>query len=148
MPYTTAAAVIEVLGDDYDDALTFTPDDAILVADEMVTEICVPVGYTTQRLEMIERYLAAHFYQITKPRIVTEAYGQGDLQSTIQSKIDYGLALTHYGQSAMNLDTAGGLKAQNDKTTGKVPNLNTQKPSLTWLGKKLDTEGFERQAAE
>lgn len=141
MPYTTAEAVEKILGDDYDPGIAFTPDDAIEVANELVEEVCVPAGYPGGRLEKIERYLAAHFWSVTKPRAQTEGFGQGDIENTIQSKIDLGLFLTHFGQKAAVLDTAGGLAALQRKTTGKTGNTSTQSPNLVWLGTKRDVHG-------
>lgn len=142
MAYTTEAAVEDLLADDYDSAVAFTLAQAIEVANELVEEICAPVAsYSASRLEKIERYLAAHFWQISKPRVQTEGFGQGDLENTIQSKIDLGLFLTHYGQKAAFLDTAGGLARLQQKTVTKNSNVNTQTPTLEWLGTKRDVQG-------
>ena len=112
------AGIIEV-----DTAIDLSP--FILPANELVTELCVPAGYSDERLELIERWLSAHFYAIRDPRPVTER--AGSVWFTAQSKVDLFLSVTHYGQQAMMLDTAGGLA-----------NLNKQKTrrslSVHWLG--------------
>lgn len=113
------------------------PDDAamepfILPANELVTEVCTgdagPANaYTSDRLELIERWLAAHFYAQRDPRYASEK--AGSVGGNYQSKVDLGLDNTHYGQMAMRLDTNGGLADLNRKSKkGK------RKLAVTWLG--------------
>jgi hypothetical protein len=78
----------------------------ILFANELVTEFCEDVGYSEERKELIERWLSAHAYAIMDPRTSSENVGIG---VNFQSKVDLGLDVTHYGQQAKRLDTAGGL---------------------------------------
>jgi len=81
-----------------------------------VTEVCSLVEdsdgnlrYTSSRLELIERWLAAHFYCILDARSRRERISSLTYES--QTKVDLGLDVTHYGQQAKRLDTAGGLAA-------------------------------------
>lgn len=145
MPYTDHDAVQAILADDYDADVAPSLDPFIEVANHLVVEVCLPVEtYSDERLEVIERYLAAHFYAITMPRIQTTGLGQGDIEQTIQSKIDLGLNLSHYGSSAMILDTSGGLAALNARGTAKTsPNANMQRVDLVWLGRRRDSSGSE-----
>lgn len=90
----------------------------ITPANELVTEACTgtagpSTAYTAARLELIERHLAAHFYTLQDPRAVTEK--ADDVSATYQSKVDLGFATSHYGQTAMRLDTNGGLAKLNRK---------------------------------
>lgn len=80
----------------------------IAVAEELVTEICAPAGYTSDRLCLIETWLAAHFVAIRDPRYLSEQIGAAN--ATIQSgQMGMNLSLTTYGQQAMLMDTKGGL---------------------------------------
>ena len=102
------------------------PDDAamlpfITVANELVTECCTgdngpATAYSDDRLELIERFLAAHFYTNRDPRLTDER--AGSVGGSYQSKVDLGFDTSHYGQTAMRLDTNGGLAALNATTTG------------------------------
>lgn len=101
----------------------------IETANSLVTERCA--GHLKEdgtpflsaaRLELIERYLAAHFYQIMKPRTVQEM--AGEVQATYQSKVDLLFNVTHYGQQALLLDTTGGLaslQAAVEDAKGELP---------------------------
>lgn len=137
MPRTTkdnVAAIIELDGE-------IVPNDAamlpfITVANELVTEFCTgsagpATTYTTDRLELIERYLAAHFYTNRDPRATSE--GAGGVSVGYQSKIDLGLGTSHYGQSAMLLDTNGGLSTLNKNTKNGVSRVG-----VSWLGTPYD----------
>lgn len=139
--YTTHEAVAEILGNEYDAAVAPSLVPFIAIAEEWVAQLLVPLGTMSDAsLEKIERYLAAHVYGITSPRLSSEAYGQGDIDLTIQGKVDFGLFLTHFGQTAVALDTSGTLAAYAQKATGKGNN-NTQRASLKWLGRKYDAYG-------
>lgn len=106
--------------------ITLTP--FIEVANELVTECCSEDDYTTTRLELIERWLAAHFYTVRDMRAETEK--AGPVSERKQSKVDLGFDSSHYGQTAMRLDTAGGLTRLNEQTKqGKKPLV-----SVAWLG--------------
>lgn len=132
MARTTKAqieAIIEV------DA-TVVPDDAamepfILVANELVTERCTGAAgpstpYTDARLEMIERWLAAHFYTNRDPRVTDER--AGGVSATYQSSVGLGFDTSHYGQMAMRLDTNGGLAKLNEDTKKGRPRVRVVWP--------------------
>jgi len=118
---TTSGAVEGIIEVD----VTISLEPFMLVANELVTEVCSDAGYSDERLELIERWLAAHFYTNRDPRPVNER--AGPVSVTYQSAVALNLNTSHYGQTAMMLDTAGGLAA-----------LSKQKPkriaSVTWLG--------------
>ncbi len=121
MPRTTSvdvAAIIEV-------DVSINLDPFILVANELVTEVCGGAGYTDARLELIERWLAAHFYTNRDPRPVSE--NAGPVGTTYQSAVDLNLNTSHYGQTAMLLDTAGGLATLNQRKVKRVLQVH-------WLG--------------
>lgn len=104
MPRTTTEQVEEII--EVDETIT-SLDPFILMASELVTEVCVPFSYSDERLELIERWLAAHFYCSRDPRISYEVAGA--VAGTYQYKIGLFLANSSYGQMALTLDTQGGL---------------------------------------
>lgn len=114
MPRTSSTAVQGIIEVDEDADLT----PFIETANALVTEVCVPAGYDAARLELIERWLAAHFYAVLAPRAIVEQVGSagGGVREQYESKVDLGLSITRYGQQAMMLDTTGGLAALNQAT--------------------------------
>lgn len=141
MPRTTSDNVQTIIELEEGDDLTAF----ILTANELVTEICASVKkadgtdfYGAGRLELIERWLAAHFYAVLRPRPFLEQIDVLRVQN--ESKVDIGLDVTRYGQQAMRLDTQGGLAVLNNslkKAIKPLPAQNRRK-SLTWLGKPLE----------
>ena len=103
-------------------------------ANVLVTRVCSlkettggSLYYTDEDLELIERWLSAHFFAIRFPRSVSEQ--AGPVMERTQSKVDIGFDVTHYGQMALRLDTAGGLAALNEdakKGKGRI--------ELYWAG--------------
>jgi hypothetical protein len=126
MARTTAAEIKLII--DVDDANIPDLTPFITVANELVTELCVDSGYTATRLNLIETWLAAHFYAIRDPRTTSEK--AGSVSANYQSKVDLNLSLTHYGQQAMLLDTDGNLAALN----ASVVNGGKRTVGVTWLG--------------
>ena len=120
------ASIIEV------DA-TIGVDPFILTASELVTECCSGVGYSSERLELIERWLAAHFYAVRDPRTTQER--AGSVGAAYESKVDLHLDLTRYGQQVLLLDTNGGLAALNRAILS-----GGRRVSVTWLGTASETE--------
>lgn len=124
MARTTSALVGGII--ELDSSITITP--FILVANELVTELCSSDDYTSTRLELIERWLSAHFYSVRDPRAEVEK--AGPVSEKFQSKVDLGFDTSHYGQMAMRLDTEGGLAALNEQIKrGKKVTVGA-----TWLG--------------
>ncbi len=128
------AGIIEVDSQSISDLSPF-----ILTASELVDEVCATklkadgtAYYTDVRLELIERWLAAHFYAIRDPRKDMEKAGK--VFERNQYKLGLGLEVTTYGQQAKFLDTAGGLAALDEAAkTGGKPRL-----SISWLGTEED----------
>ncbi len=125
---TTPTLVAGIIEWDNIDVPDLTP--FIDIANELVTERCAitsgtpPVniyGYTDYRLELIERWLAAHFYAVRDPRATQE--GVGPLTENYQSRVDLGLNSSTYGQQVMRLDTSGSLAILNNAANkyAKVP---------------------------
>lgn len=123
---TTAIAVGKII--EVDASIDLDP--FIETANALVTELCVPSGYNAARLELIERWLSAHFYAVRESRAASE--GAGAVSVSYQNAVDLDLKCTMYGQQAMLLDTAGGLAGLNLQSKGgAVPHA-----SVTWLGTK------------
>jgi hypothetical protein len=112
-------------------------------ANELVTELCAPVlatdgvtpYYTAARLELIERWLSAHFYTNLDPRAVSEKISV--ISERFQSKVDLNLATSHYGQTAMILDTKGGLARWNEDIKKGIKRIDAR---IKWLGTDCLTE--------
>jgi len=118
-----------------DASISLTP--FILIANELVTELCSDSSYSESRLTLIETWLAAHFYQIRDQAVSSES-AKG-VAVTYQHQIGLGLKQTKYGQTAMILDTAGNL-SQLDK---RMEEGEPASVSFSWLGTDYDTEDEE-----
>ena len=80
-------------------------------------------------LQVIETWLAAHFYAMRDPRRTQEH--AGPVGESFQSKVDLFLSTSHYGQMAMLLDPTGTLAAINaEAAAGGV----RQTVGVHWLG--------------
>lgn len=126
MARTTSAAVIELLGDDYNGTTVLTG--FISTANVLVTRVAAcaaakGITLTAEELELMERWLSAHFYQQSD-----KGYSQRatlGASGTFGGKTDMGLNSTMYGQSAMTMDPSGCLAAITMRKTA----------GLLWLGK-------------
>lgn len=135
---TTAALVAKIIEVDVEGV---DLDAFIDPANEMVTEVCgaVATGYSPSRLELIERWLSAHFFTVLSPRPVRERVST--LVTEYMHKVDLGLDTSHYGQMAMRLDTKGGLallnnsmKTQKGILSGGTTTGGALTPGVKWLG--------------
>jgi hypothetical protein len=131
MPLTTVIAVQGIIEHDTEIPL----DPFIETASMIVDRVLVPVKdddgslyYNNTQLEVIERWLAAHFYAVRDPRTAFE--GVGKVQASFESKVGLNLNNTRYGQAALGLDTSGTLAALQKQAEegGKL------KPQVVWLG--------------
>ncbi len=107
MSRTTAELVAGVLDVDGDAVLAAYID----TANQLVTDLCTASGYSDFKLELIERWLAAHFYATNRPRTESEAIS-GASEKYEPIRVDLWLWNTKYGQQAAVIDTAGNLAAQ------------------------------------
>jgi hypothetical protein len=136
MARTTATNVKKIIEVDATIIVVDADMDAFIdVANELVTEMCTgttngpKTAYTAARLELIERWLSAHFYAIRDPRPSSEKAGAVGVN--YQQKVDLNLSLTSYGQQAMMLDTNGGLKSLDKNTAHNV--------QVLWLGSTTES---------
>jgi len=127
---TTEDAVNNII--EVDSAILLAPfiETASSFVDEIAASSAAPAA---ARLELIERYLSAHFYTLRDPR--SEQERAGPVSVKFQSKVDLGFKTSHYGQMALSLDPTGILRAASrGKRAGGV----------SWAGKEEDrglTEG-------
>ncbi|QDP54884.1 MAG: hypothetical protein Unbinned3891contig1000_82 [Prokaryotic dsDNA virus sp.] len=126
MSRTTSSAVEGIIELDAGDDLS----PFIATATDIVDEVAADSACThdSVRLELIERYLAAHFYTLLRPRAVQER--AGSVGQTNQSRVDLYLSTSHYGQMAKQLDT-NGILSQMENTARK----GKRSMSVSWLGK-------------
>lgn len=134
MPRTTKTLIEEIIEVD----ASIIPNDAamlpfITMANEIVTEVCTgaagpTVAYSDDRLTLIETWLAAHFYTNRDPRAKSE--GAGGVTASYESQIALGFGSSLFGQTAMRIDTNGGLaKLDADSKKGGKPRVG-----VSWLG--------------
>lgn len=95
----------------------------MLLAEELVTELLAPLLkedgttlFSDVRLELIERWLSAHFLACQYPRVSQET--AGPVSATYQQRVGLGLELTAYGQQVKLLDTSGTLAQLDAKSKG------------------------------
>lgn len=105
----------------------------IAAGNQLCTRACGASGYTDgfvgSEMEIIERWLSAHFYTIFDNQLARARAGSVDV--SYQFKVGFDLRNSMYGQAAMMLDTAGNLAAiENSNLTRKKVTLK-----LRWLGK-------------
>jgi hypothetical protein len=132
MSRTTDTAVKAILLRDYDTRNSPSLDSFIETASALVDDLvdCATgkgVTFSAGRLELIERYLAAHFYQQSDKGFTSKS--TGDASASYQGKTDMYLTSTLYGQTAITLDKTGCLRSIG---TGQVANTARG----IWLGKK------------
>ena len=121
---TTAGAVELIIEVDVTILLT----SFIEAANNIVTQQCVHVDFTAATLELIERWLSAHFYTVRDMRAFQEQ--AGSVRQELQSAVNLGFDTSHYGQMAMRLDWSGALGALNEQIKKGVGGS----PGITWLG--------------
>jgi hypothetical protein len=100
-------------------------DDASLLVTNIIGD-----ALDSATAEMVERYLAAHLISIADPRIQSEQVKS--IQASYQSRLSDGLGITHYGTTAMQLDTSGKLSRWNKSVVSGSANAF----DLAWVGKE------------
>ena len=111
MPRTRPTAVQSILQNEYDlenrPALEGFIDTASMMVDEIVVEDTA-LKMTATRLELVERWLAAHFYQISDPGYQSRTTAGASGSFTGQTSQTF--KATRYGQQALALDLTGFLE--------------------------------------
>lgn len=109
MAVHTTVAKVEAVMRAFDKKKDLSTSTFILPANNLVRRYCEPLGYDEETLELIERYLAAHFYCVTARRPVEQYVGQA--RNRYEDNVGLGLDATWYGQQAKLFDSLGGLTA-------------------------------------
>jgi|GEM_PF-1757021 len=138
---TEATRVRRVLGLEPGDE-AFDLATSIETANSIVTDICLNTAsytYTTAKLELVERWLAAHFYTVTDGQVTVEQVAS--LRQQYAFKIDLYLNNTKYGQMALALDTNGSLVA----FQRLLENGGRYKVGAIWLGRLIGAPYIPRK---
>jgi hypothetical protein len=124
---TTEEAVGGII--ELDEDIDLTP--FIETANNIIDRVCLQSGYDDSTLELIERWLSAHFYSIRDPRTISESvkgiserFEDGIGGSSRSS----GFSLTRYGRQAMLIDTDGNLmilESSGGKIKGSITHIGT-----------------------
>ena len=112
-------------------------------ASELLTDLCTSAnpdwkswmkpytdGFVGSRMELIERWLAAHYYKAFDMDLA--AAKAGSVSVSYQFKIGLGLKSSRYGLAAMQLDTYRMLAKQDNA----VETQRRIKVGVGWLGHK------------
>ena len=130
MSRTTSGNVQGILSSHYDGTAVLTP--FIDTANSLVSRVATAdtlVTLSAVDLELIERWLAAHFYAHADQLMTSKS--TGGASGSFQGQTGMVLESTQYGQTAMLLDSTGYLsRLSNETKTG-----TKQKAQLFWLGK-------------
>ena len=121
---TTAAAVGLIIAVNAD--ISITP--FIEVANNIVTQNCTIVDLTVATLELIERWLSAHFYRMRELQVAEKR--AAPVSQSFQSTLYTGFDNSTYGQMAMRIDWSGALSSLNEQA--KKGGLLTA--GITWVG--------------
>lgn len=118
MPRTTAEALRKLFPHD---KVQRDVDHYIADANVMVTELLGTSGLSAERLEMIERYYAAHLYVLGEQEggIFEDEIGGSSTKMGSTFTLGQGLRLTRFGQQVLGLDTTGAFEAISSQASGK-----------------------------
>jgi len=106
----------------------------IIVANRIVTKICISDSYESFDLELIERYLSAHFYACSERQHSSE---RADVvQRSFTGTMEKGLDFTQFGQMAKRLAWEGELTALDSGSSARSVGMD-------WLGSTPDDDHFE-----
>jgi len=106
VPRTNAAALRALFPQDNSER---NVDHYINDASLLVTEVLGTSGLTPERLEVIERYLAAHLYVLGEQEggVFEEKIGESTEKRGSTFTLGRGLALTRFGQLVLSWDSTG-----------------------------------------
>lgn len=122
MARTSASTVQSILGDNYDGSTDVSPfiDTATAVVDRL-SALDTDSVLSASVLELIERWLAAHYYAHMDQLKASE--GRGKSNADYQGQYGMDFKGTKYGQAALGLDF-----------TGNLASLGKAKIKFSWLG--------------
>ena len=143
MPRTSSSSVQGILGDHYDSEAAPSLDPFIATAGSFVNKVATKntaggFGLTDADLELIERWLAAHFY--THSDMIASSKSTGSASGSLQGQTAMHFESSLYGQTAVLLDSTGFLSnLMKESKEGK------QKVRLGWTGTKLKDRVRDRE---
>jgi len=132
MPATTTSAAVQKIIKYDATVITDVPafiDTAVLIADAVIGD-----ALSDTALEVVTRYLTAHLISITDNSTRVNSEQVKSLQSSYQSKLSDGLGITHWGSTAMMLDTSGKLSRWNEQVVSGLSGAF----QLVWGGKPAE----------
>lgn len=135
MPRTTQPAVVDILGQHYDTIRQPSLQAFILTASNLVSKIEAADSdneLDAETLELIERWLAAHFYAHSD-QMLTSKSTEG-ASGSFQGRTDMFFSSTFYGQNAMLLDSTNYLANRE----GEAKSGDRPRPKLYWAGTETD----------
>lgn len=138
MPRTDSSSVQGILLENYDGSSSLSPFIAAAGAltDKVSSNDSDGILDATD-LELIERWLSAHFYA-AGPDMLPQSKGTGRANASFQGQTGMFLKSTYYGQMAMLLDTTGYLGVlQQDAERGRGV------ASASWLGTRYKYDESE-----
>lgn len=129
--YRTTASAVRAVGGF---PTSLNVDVFIETANILVDQVAACAGskLTDRQLEMIERWLAAHFTKVMSPSATSKSIGGASTSYEGRGNSGMGLYQTSYGQHALILDTSGCLQ----KITAK-------RPTLSWGGTSRSSSSDE-----
>ena len=130
---TTAAAVGEIIAINAN--ISITP--FIEVANNIVTKHCTNEDLSVATLELIERWLSAHFYRMRELQVAEKR--AAPVSQSFNSVLYPGFDNRTYGQMAMRIDWSGALSALNEQA--KKGGLLTA--GVTWVGTPAEEDDDE-----
>jgi hypothetical protein len=94
---------------------------SIADATEIVTDVLGQAGLTATRIDLITKYLAAHFVTLKSEKggLTRDRMGDAD-QSYVQNQDASGFMLTRYGQQALIMDPTGELSKMDATKEGQA----------------------------
>jgi len=109
----------------------------IEVASAIVTKHCTDAAFTEAELELVERWLSAHFYRMRELQVASNRAGL--VSQSFNSVLYTGFDNSTYGQMAMRIDWSGALSALNEQ----AKNGGSITVGIEWLGTPVDDEDDE-----
>ncbi|MFV2014003.1 MAG: hypothetical protein ACC656_01120 [Candidatus Heimdallarchaeota archaeon] len=88
------------------------------MANLIVNEELVNSGLSTERLAMIEQFLAAHFLVLFVEKGGLTEEEMGDSKNSFANAVDSGFNSTRFGRQALVIDSSGSLTALSKKASG------------------------------
>ena len=107
----STSSVIAILGPEFADLEDAAVAEFIAAAELVVSEDLKGKGLSDARLELITKYLAAHFAIVSLERGGLTRQKVGESADSYKTGLDsdQGFLLTRFGQQAVSLDTSGTL---------------------------------------